>query len=108
MGVKRVVTSALFLLVLSVAPAILPASLAAPSLSSPRAGLPAPHGVSYRFESVTNGIGEQRIDGVVEAEGSQMRINIAHGDGVTFPDRSFALTSDRRRIVVCDPSAKTY
>jgi len=107
MGVKRIVTVTLFLLVLSVPPAIVAASLPAP-LSSPPAGIPAPHGISYRFESVTRGIGEQRIDGVVEADGPKMRINIAHGDGVTFPDRSFALTSDGRRIVVCDPSAKTY
>jgi hypothetical protein len=105
MGLKRIVASALFLLFLSVAPAILPATLGA---TSPPAGSPAPHGVSYRFESVTNGIGEQRIDGVVESDGPQMRINIAHGDGVTFPDRSFAVSSDGRRIVVCDPSAKTY
>jgi hypothetical protein len=103
MGLKRIVAATLFLL-FGVAPAILPASLPAPSLSSP----PAPHGVSYRFESVTSGIGEQRIDGVVEADGPQMRINIAHGDGVTFPDRSFALSSDGRRFLVCDPSAKTY
>ena len=103
MGVKRIVAAPLFLL-FGVAPAILPASLPEPSLPSP----PVPHGVSYRFESVTSGIGEQRIDGVVETDGPKMRINIAHGDGATFPDRSFALSSDGRRIVVCDPSAKTY
>jgi hypothetical protein len=107
MGLKRIVAAALFLL-FGVAPAVLPATLPAPSLSSPPAGSPAPPSVSYRFESVTSGIGEQRIDGVVEADGPKMRINIAHGDGVTFPDRSFALSSDGRRIVVCDPSAKTY
>jgi uncharacterized protein DUF4412 len=66
-------------------------------------------GVSYRFESVTSGLGEQRISGVVESEGARMRMNISRGDGATFPDHSYALTSpDGRRILVFDPAAKTY
>src|SRR5436305_6422819 len=101
MALKRVVFMLVFLF--CVAPAILPAESDAGRIAG------ATHGISYRFESVTRGFGEQRVAGTVEAKGTQMRMNIAHGDGVTFPDHSFALTSsDGRRIAVFDPAAKTY
>lgn len=64
-------------------------------------------GVVYRFETVTSGIGEQRISGTVEAEGPRMRVNIAAGDGVSFPNGSFVL-ADGSHVTVFDPSTKTY
>ena len=64
-------------------------------------------GVAYRFVAVTTGFGEQRISGTVEAEGPRMRVNIAAGDGVSFPNGSFVL-ADGNHVTVFDPSAKTY
>lgn len=64
-------------------------------------------GVAYRFETVTAGLGEQRISGTVEAEGPKIRVNIAAGDGVTLPNGSFVL-ADGAQIRVFDPKSKTY
>jgi hypothetical protein len=64
-------------------------------------------GVVYHFETVTAGLGEQHINGSVEADGPRMRVDIVHGDGASFPDRSYVLV-DGNRISVCDPSTKTY
>ncbi|HEX3583187.1 MAG TPA: hypothetical protein VH087_15565, partial [Thermoanaerobaculia bacterium] len=64
-------------------------------------------GVAYRFDTVTSGLGEQRISGSVEAEAQRMRVNIAAGDGVTYPDGSFVLV-DGNHVMVFDPGTKTY
>ena len=64
-------------------------------------------GVSYHFDSVTGGLGEQRISGAVEAEGPRMRVNIAAGDGVSYPNGSFVL-AEGSRVTVFDPNTKTY
>ncbi len=64
-------------------------------------------GVAYRFDTVTNGLGDQRISGTVEAEGGRMRLNVAAGDGVSFPNGSFVL-ADGSHVTVFDPSTKTY
>lgn len=64
-------------------------------------------GVAYRFETVTSGLGEQRISGTVESEGPRMRVNLTAGDGVTFPNGAFVLT-DGSHVTVFDPSTKTY
>src|SRR5438067_370242 len=64
-------------------------------------------GITYRFSSVTTGFGRQQISGTVEAEGERMRVNIAQGDGATFPDQSFVL-AEGNRVSICDPAAKTY
>jgi hypothetical protein len=64
-------------------------------------------GVAYRFDTVTTGLGEQHVSGNVEADGPRMRLDIAHGDGGSFPDRSFVL-ADGNHISVCDPTTKTY
>lgn len=69
-------------------------------------------GVAYRFDTVTSGLGDQRISGTVEAEGARMRLNVAAGDGVSFPNGSFVLCvgagSQPAHVTVFDPSTKTY
>src|ERR1043166_2305170 len=64
-------------------------------------------GVAYHFETVTSGLGDQRISGTVESEGPRMRVNVAAGDGVSFPNGSFVL-ADGTHVTVFDPSTKTY
>lgn len=64
-------------------------------------------GVAYRFETVTTGFGAQNISGTVEADGPRMRVNVAAGDGVSFPNGSFVL-ADGSHVMVFDPSTKTY
>ncbi len=64
-------------------------------------------GVAYRFEIVTTGFGAQNISGTVESEGPRMRVSIASGDGVTYPNGSFVL-ADGTHVSVFDPNTKTY
>jgi len=85
MGLKRAVAAVLFV-------------LSAPAVFG---------GVAYRFDTVTTGFGAQQISGTVESEGARMRVNIAAGDGVSFPNGSFAL-ADGSHVTVFDPSTKTY
>lgn len=85
MGLKRAVATALFV------------------LCSPAAF----GGVAYHFDTVTSGLGDQKISGTVEAEGTRMRLNVAAGDGVSFPNGSFVL-ADGNHVTVFDPSTKTY
>ena len=85
MGLKRAVAVALF--VLSASPLFA--------------------GVAYHFQTVTSGFAPQQLIGNVVADGGRMRVNIAHGDGASFPDGSFIL-ADASHLSVCDPSTKTY
>ncbi|HEY2323474.1 MAG TPA: hypothetical protein VGJ82_11495 [Thermoanaerobaculia bacterium] len=64
-------------------------------------------GVAYRFETMTRGLGDQRISGTVVSEGPRMRVNVATGDGVSFPNGSFVL-ADGTHVTVFDPNTKTY
>jgi hypothetical protein len=85
MGLKRAVAAALFV-------------LSAPGVFA---------GVAYHFETVATGFAAQQLSGNVVADGARMRVNIARGDGASFPDGSFIL-ADGNHISVCDPSTKTY
>src|SRR5436305_8761100 len=85
MSLKRAVAAVLFL-------------LCAPGLFG---------GVTYRFNTVTTGLAEQRMSGSVESDGSRIRVNIDGGNGMNFPNGSFLL-ADGNHVSVFDPNTKTY
>jgi hypothetical protein len=66
-------------------------------------------GVTYQFDSVSKGVGEQRMTGAVKAEGSRVRVDIVRGDKTFFKDGSYVLSADGgKTLTVADPKSRTY
>jgi hypothetical protein len=66
-------------------------------------------GVTYHYSSTTEGMAHTMLDGNVAIEGSRLRIDMAHGDGMLFKDGAIVLSTDGGKTLhVLDPSSKTY
>jgi len=66
-------------------------------------------GITYRFESVTQGLTSHTFSGTVKADRGGVRIDVASGDGMFFDDGSIILSSTGGRVVtVINPSKKTF
>lgn len=66
-------------------------------------------GLSYRFESASTGLVNQTMKGVVESDGSMMRITIEKGDGAAFPDGAYAVApAGGGTIKVAVPSTRSW
>lgn len=66
-------------------------------------------GLAYRFESVSTGLLDQTMRGLVETDGTTMRISIEKGDGAAFPDGSYAIAPvGGSTIRVFVPSTKSW
>lgn len=71
--------------------------------------LPARAGVTYQFESVSNGLNSATLSGVVSVEGSNVRMDVKSGDNLFFKDGSTVLSKDAgKTLSVFDPATKTY
>lgn len=72
-------------------------------------GTSANAGVTYQFDSVSKGIADQRLHGVVKAEGSKVRVDITRGDKTFFKDGSVVFSADGgRTLTVADMKARSY
>jgi hypothetical protein len=66
-------------------------------------------GVTYQFDSVSTGVGEQHMRGAVKAEGAKVRVDIARGDKTFFKDGSVVLSTDGgKTLTVADMKARSY
>jgi hypothetical protein len=66
-------------------------------------------GVTYQFDSVSKGAGEQRMTGTVKAEGSKVRVDIVRGDKMFFKDGSTIFSADGgKTLTVADTKARSY
>ena len=66
-------------------------------------------GLTYDFTSSSTGMAAQTIAGNVKAEGKNIRIDIATGDGMLFENGSFVVSSNGGQTMsVVNPKAKTF
>src|ERR1051325_4002438 len=66
-------------------------------------------GIVYNFQSTSSGTRAATLAGRTEAEGTNLRVELATGDGMLFKDGAIVLSSDGGRTLhVVDPGSKTY
>ncbi len=66
-------------------------------------------GVTYDFRSETVGLQQGVVDGNVVVDGPNVRMSVAHGDGIVFKDGTTLLSRDGgKTIAVYDAVAKTF
>ncbi len=66
-------------------------------------------GITYRFESVSEGTKTQTFSGVAKIEGGQSRVDINRSDEKFFPSGAAILSSNTSSVLtVLNPAKKTY
>ena len=66
-------------------------------------------GITYDFHSDTTGLQQMVLAGAVAAEGPNMKMTIASGDGMMFKSGSIVLSRDGgKTLSIFDPATKTY
>ncbi len=66
-------------------------------------------GLTYRFDSVTEGMARSTIAGVVKVDGPKVRMDVVRGDGTVFKDGGVVLSHDGGRTVrVADLAERTF
>lgn len=66
-------------------------------------------GLTYDFTSSSSGLASQTIAGNVKADGKNIRIDIATGDGMLFENGAFVVSSNGGQTMsVVNPKAKTF
>ena len=71
--------------------------------------LPLRAGVTYSFNSATDGRAGTEMSGTTQIEGSSVRLDFIRGDRMIFKDGSVVLSRDGgKNLLVLDPGKKTY
>lgn len=71
--------------------------------------LPLAAGVTYQFQSSSNGVRQGNLAGTVFVDGTNVRLDVKSGDNFLFKDNSIVLSNDGgRTLSVFDPAGKTY
>jgi len=66
-------------------------------------------GLTYRFDSITEGVTRTAVSGVVKVDGMNVRMDVTKGDGVVFKDRGVILSRDGGLTVrVADLAARSF
>jgi hypothetical protein len=71
--------------------------------------LPAFSGTAYNFRSATTGIRKTTMNGRIEVEGKNFRMNVAEGDGKLFRSGAVVLSKDGgKTLIITSPADKTF
>lgn len=66
-------------------------------------------GMTYRFQSTTDGVAKSALSGTAEVDAGKVRVQFAQGDNLIFKNGSIVISTDGGKTLnVLDPSTHTY